>query len=139
MLDILKLNDVTTVLVTGSGQPSVLERLDVEFKGAFPPGHRVTARNVIHGKPHPEPYLKGMELAGVLPSEAIAIENAPTGVESAAASGAYTIALTTGPVPSDTLAAAGADIVLHSMTALADNIGILLSIAKSQPNRHKHQ
>ncbi|MCM1449721.1 MAG: HAD hydrolase-like protein [Clostridiales bacterium] len=114
--------DVTTVLVTGSGQPSVLDRLDVEFKGAFPSHHRVTARNVTNGKPHPEPYLKGMHLAGVNPWEAIAIENAPIGVKSAADSGAFTIALTTGPVPEDTLAAAGADIIFPSMQSLALNI-----------------
>ena len=121
-------NGVTTVLVTGSGQPSVLDRLAVEFPGAFDENHRVTARNVTHGKPHPEPYLKGMAFAGTEPWESIAIENAPIGVESAVASGAFTIALTTGPIPAKALEAAGADLVLPSMQALDDIVDLICSI-----------
>ncbi|MDE6153506.1 MAG: HAD hydrolase-like protein [Muribaculaceae bacterium] len=121
-------NGITTVLVTGSGQPSVLDRLATDYPGAFTDNHRVTARNVTHGKPHPEPYLKGMEMAAVEPWQAMAIENAPIGVESAVASGAFTIALTTGPIPTETLAAAGADLVLPSMQALDDILPILLPL-----------
>ncbi|MDE6403405.1 MAG: HAD hydrolase-like protein, partial [Muribaculaceae bacterium] len=121
-------NGVTTVLVTGSGQPSVLDRLAVEFPGAFDENHRVTAHNVTHGKPHPEPYLKGMAFAGTEPWESIAIENAPIGVESAVASGAFTIALTTGPIPAKALEAAGADLVLPSMQALDDIVDLICSI-----------
>lgn len=109
---------IITVLVTGSGQPSILNRLATEFPGAFDEQHRVTALNVSHGKPHPEPYLKGMQLAGVRPYEAVAIENAPIGVQSAVASGALTIAITTGPIPAQSLADAGADLVLPSMDGL---------------------
>lgn len=118
VVDWFREHGITTVLVTGSGQPSVLDRLAVDFPGAFAAEHRVTARDVTHGKPHPEPYLRGMQLAGVEPWQAIAIENAPVGVESAVASQAFTIALTTGPIPAATLAAAGADLVLPSMSAL---------------------
>ncbi|MDE6086239.1 MAG: HAD hydrolase-like protein [Muribaculaceae bacterium] len=110
---------VKTVLVTGSGQPSVLERLDKDFPEVFPPHHRVTARNVTKGKPHPEPYLTGMQLADVKPWESIAIENAPIGVQSAVASGAFTIAVTTGPIPRQELEKAGAHLVLDSMPQLA--------------------
>lgn len=125
-IDRLMAAGITTVLVTGSGQPSVLERLDTDYPGAFSDNHRVTARNVTHGKPHPEPYLKGMEMAGTKPCESMAIENAPIGVESAVASGAYTVALTTGPIKAETLAEAGADLVLPSMQALADILPDLL-------------
>lgn len=121
---------ITPVLVTGSGQPSVLNRLAEDFPGAFADNHRVTAHNVTHGKPHPEPYLKGMIMSGVEPWQALAIENAPTGVESAVASRAYTIGLTTGPIPADTLARAGADLVLPSMQALADLLPTLLKHLK---------
>lgn len=117
---------ITTVLVTGSGQPSVLDRLSSDYPGAFAENHRVTARNVTQGKPHPESYLKGMEMAGTEPWQSMAIENAPIGVESAAASEAFTIALTTGPIPAGTLARAGADLVLPSMQALADIMPLLL-------------
>lgn len=126
MIDGLMQAGITTVLVTGSGQPSVLDRLVTDYPGAFADNHRVTARNVTKGKPHPEPYLKGMELAGVSSRQSMAIENAPIGVESAVASGAFTVALTTGPIPAETLAKAGADLVLPSMQSLADILPTLL-------------
>ena len=126
----LMCDGITTVLVTGSGQPSVLDRLDTEYPGAFPPQHRVTACNVTHGKPHPEPYLKGMELAGVTPWQSMVIENAPIGVQSAVASGAFTIAVTTGPIPAETLSEAGADLVIDSMESLASVLPTILKHIK---------
>lgn len=131
MTGCLAANDIVTVLVTGSGQPSVLSRLDNDYPGIFPDGRRVTARNVTHGKPSPEPYLKGMELAGVKPCESIVIENAPIGVQSGVASGAFTIAVTTGPVPAESLREAGADLVYQSMPALAADIDDILAVARS--------
>ena len=118
MVSTLLEKNITTVLVTGSGQPSVLDRLATDYPGAFNENHRITARDVTKGKPDPEPYLKGMLLAGTQPWESIVIENAPIGVESGVASGAFTIALTTGPIPADALHQAGADLVLPSMNAL---------------------
>ena len=87
----------------------------------------ITSADVEHGKPDPEPYIKAMERAGVTPREAFVIENAPLGVRAGAQSGAFTIGLTTGPVPVEALAGEGADIVLPSMQALADNIATLLA------------
>ncbi|MDE6755893.1 MAG: beta-phosphoglucomutase, partial [Muribaculaceae bacterium] len=72
------------------------------------------------------PYIKAMERAGVAAHEAVVIENAPLGVRAGAASGAFTIGLTTGPVPVEALSSEGADIVLPSMQALADSVGTLL-------------
>ncbi len=117
---------IACVLVTGSGQRSLIERLERDFRGVFSPGMMITAADVEHGKPHPEPYLKAMERAGVAAYEAVVIENAPLGVRAGAASGAFTIGLTTGPVPVEALSAEGADIVLPSMQALADSVGALL-------------
>lgn len=103
------------VLVTGSGQASLLERLEHDFPGAFPPGRRVTAHDVIHGKPHPEPFLRGLEKAGVSVGEAIAVDNAPLGVQSASAAGIYTLGVITGPLADGSLLAAGADEELRGM------------------------
>lgn len=103
------------VLVTGSGQRSVLDRLDRDFPGVFGEGRRVTAFDVTHGKPHPEPFLRGMEKAGSEPWRSIAVDNAPLGVEAGAASGALTIGVRTGPLPAGALLAAGADIEINSM------------------------
>jgi sugar-phosphatase len=47
----------------------------------------VTAEDVAHGKPHPEPYLKGAELLGVNPAECLVIEDALAGIHSAHAAG----------------------------------------------------
>ncbi len=102
------------VLVTGSGQASILTR---DYPGAF--GLRVTARDVVHGKPHPEPFLKGLDKAGVPAWEALAVDNAPLGVESASAAGIFTIGVRTGPLGPGALVQAGADIEIGSMTELS--------------------
>ncbi|MCU1300121.1 MAG: family hydrolase [Candidatus Sulfotelmatobacter sp.] len=54
----------------------------------------VTADDVTHGKPHPEPYLKGAELLGMKPAECLVIEDAPAGILSAHAAGMKVIGLT---------------------------------------------
>lgn len=120
---------LTTVLVTGSGQGSLLERLEADFPGAFPQNRRVTAYNVSRGKPDPEPYLKGMEMASVLPRQTIAFDNAPLGVQSACNAGALTIGIVTGPIPPQSLVDAGADIVFNSMPQCADAIAEVLNLA----------
>lgn len=101
-----------TVLVTGSAQSTLLNRLERDFPGAFPPGMRVTALDVARGKPHPEPYLRGLEKAGIKAEEAVVLENAPLGVRAAKAAGIFTIAWTTGPIPRKAFEAEGADIIL---------------------------
>lgn len=128
MLNLLADRGITRVLVTGSRQLSNLDRLDLDFPGAFPGHLRIMAADVSRGKPHPEPYLKGMELAGTKPEESLVIENAPLGVESGAASGAFVLAVTTGPVPRRALAGAGADLVFGSMEELADALPCVLSL-----------
>ena len=110
------------VVVTGSGQPTLINKLQDSFGDLFQRELMVTAFDVKHGKPHPEPYLMGLEKAGHLkPNQAIVIENAPRGVEAAVAAGIFTIAVNTGPLPEKVLADAGANIVLPSMEALYNN------------------
>lgn len=118
---------VVRVLVTGSKQRANLDRLDTDFPGAFPHNLRVTAADVTHGKPHPEPYLKAMAMASVRPEESIVIENAPLGVQAGAASGAFTVAVATGPIPEETLSAAGAVLVFGSMDDLADALPLIMN------------
>lgn len=112
----------TCVIVTGSGQPSLLDRISSSFEGVFTRDKMVTAFDVKHGKPHPEPYLIGLQKAGNLrPNQAIVVENAPRGIEAAVAAGIFTIAINTGPLTEQSLYDAGANIVLPSMKALFDN------------------
>lgn len=120
MLDFFKETGMKRVLVTGSGQRSLIDRLERDFPGAFTPDMMVTSRDVKCGKPHPEPFIKAMEMASVRPSQAIAIENAPLGVKSANSAGAFTVAVTTGPIPREELINAGAAIVFDSMPQCAD-------------------
>ena len=117
------------LIVTGSGQVSLLDRLNRAYPGVFKRELMVTAFDVKQGKPFPEPYLKGLVKAGatlnvdgspLCPEEAMVVENAPLGVRAAKAAGIYTIAVNTGPLPDSVLKDAGADIVFPSMMALAE-------------------
>lgn len=110
-----------TLVVTGSGQESLLARLEAHFPGCFPAERVVSSRDVVRGKPDPEPYLRGLEKAGGLEAwRALVVENAPLGVQAAVAAGVFTIAVNTGPLPDKALLDAGADLLLPSMTALAE-------------------
>lgn len=127
MLRELEKAGVKRVLVTGSGQSSLISRLDTDFPGAFASDMRVTALQTRRGKPAPDPYLAGLRLAGVKPWQAIVIENAPLGVESGAAAGIVTAGITTGPIPQSALAEAGATLTFPSMPEFADFLPGLLS------------
>ena len=109
-------------VVTGSGQPTLINKLEHNFPNLFKKEQIVTAFDVKNGKPHPEPYLMGLAKAGDLkPNQAVVVENAPRGVEAAVAAGIFTIAINTGPMPDKVLADAGANIVLPSMKALFES------------------
>ncbi len=120
MVSTLRSLGIERVLVTGSGQLSSLNRLNDDFPGGFSDELRVTSHDVVNGKPSPEPYLKAMQLAATDPWQSIAIENAPLGVKSAAGARAFTIAVTTGPIPAEEMWKAGADMVIESMNQLAE-------------------
>lgn len=126
MLRALMDRGVGCVLVTGSAQNSLLDRLDEDYPGAFPAEKRVTALDVSRGKPDPEPYLMGLKKAGVSKDEAFVVENAPLGVRAGKAAGLFTIAITTGPIPREAFVREGADLIFPSMEAFADALPELL-------------
>ncbi len=126
MLATLRDRGITRVVVTGSGQRSIIDRIDCNYPGMFPAGMIVTSRDVTHGKPHPEPFLRGMNIAGTEPWQSIVIENAPLGVKAGNASGAFTVGITTGPLAAKALDDAGADIIFPSMPEFADALPGLL-------------
>lgn len=119
---------IMRVLVTGSGQASLLSSLATVFPGAFREDRIVMSRDVIHGKPDPEPYLKGLALAGVAPEEAIVVENAPLGVEAGARAGIFTVGLTTGPIPEEALYESGAAVVFDSMESFARDFTAMVAL-----------
>ena len=125
VLQALKDADVDRVLVTGSQQDTLLERIEKDFSGLFGEA-KVTGHDVRRGKPNPEPYLKGMAAAGRKSNECIVIENAPLGCQAAHAAGCFTIGVTTGPIPEKDMLKAGADLVYKNMDELAAALPALL-------------
>ena len=105
--------------MTGSGQRPLINRLTTDFGLFLKKKHIVTAYDVNHGKPSPEPYLQGMKKCGTVPQQTIIVENAPLGVQSGHASGAFTIGVNTGILPPGTLTSNGADLELQDMCELA--------------------
>lgn len=120
LLQKIKAAGLVPMVVTGSGQTSLLDRLEHNFPSMFCRELMVTAFDVKHGKPHPEPYLMALEKGGFKPNEAIVIENAPLGVQAGVAAGVYTIAVNTGPLDNHVLQDAGADALFPSMQTLCD-------------------
>lgn len=120
LLQKVKAEGLIPMVVTGSGQLSLLNRLEQNFPGMFHRELMVTAFDVQHGKPHPEPYLMALEKGGFAPDEAIVIENAPLGVQAGVAAGIFTIAVNTGPMDDRILLDAGANALYPSMQALCD-------------------
>ena len=117
----IKADGMKIVVVTGSGQHSLLKKLTEDFRELVSPELIVSSFDVTRGKPAPEPYIKGLAKAGVAPWEAIVVENAPLGVRAAVAAGIFTIAVNTGPLPDRMLADEGASIIFDRMTDLRDN------------------
>ena len=107
-------------VVTGSGQLSLLNRLETHYPGFFTQDHVISSKDVKHGKPHPEPYLMGLQKAGVQPWEAIVVENAPLGVEAAVAANIFTVAVNTGPLPESALLDKEANLLFPSMQAFCN-------------------
>ncbi len=102
-------------IVTGSAQHSLLQRIETAYPGLFELDKIVTALDVKHGKPDPEPYMMGQRKMGAMPWQTLVVENAPLGVEAGNASGAFTVAINTGPLDDKVLTDSGADLLFATM------------------------
>ena len=120
LLQKVKKDGLIPMVVTGSGQLSLLERLEHHYPGMFHKELMVTAFDVKYGKPNPEPYLMALKKGGIKADEAVVVENAPLGVEAGHNAGIFTIAVNTGPLNGQVLLDAGADLLFRSMQALND-------------------
>jgi HAD superfamily hydrolase (TIGR01509 family) len=120
VLQQIKADGLTIMVVTGSGQKSLLNRLESKFPHIFQKELMVTAFDVKFGKPNPEPYLMALKKGHLQPNEAIIVENAPLGVQAGHAAGVFTLAVNTGPMDDQVLWDAGADMLLPSMPAFCD-------------------
>lgn len=92
-------------IVTSATRPLAVARLG--YAGLPVPRHMITANDVIHGKPSPEPFLKGAALLGFPPADCLVFEDSPAGIASARSAGMKAIALQT-TYPADQLQAAHA-------------------------------
>jgi len=84
------------------------------------PDTLVTADDVDHGKPDPEPYRLAAERLGVAPADCIVFEDAPAGIEAGRRAGARVVGVATGTSP-DALSAA--DAVVNEIGALDVDLG----------------
>lgn len=136
VLSQVKASGVVPMVVTGSGQKTLLGRLNRNFPDIFREELMVTAFDVKYGKPNPEPYLMGMKKyeayadADMAPNNFIVIENAPLGVQAGVAAGVLTIAVNTGPLDDEVLLREGADLLFHSMSEFAEEWEKVVSVLK---------
>ncbi len=117
----IKCDGLKIVVVTGSGQKSLIGKLEHDFSGLIDGNLIVTSFDVKHGKPNPEPYLCGMSKVGIKPWEGIVGENSPLGVRAGVAANIFTIAVNTGPLPDEMLLKEGANLLFHKMTDLKNS------------------
>lgn len=90
-----------------------LAEVRIKAAGLPLPKKLVTSNDITHGKPHPEPFLKGAAALGFPATECIVFEDVPAGVQAGKAAGTKVIAFTT-TVSSSALQEAGADWILSS-------------------------
>ena len=105
-------------VVTGSGMRSLLDNLNNALPPVFQRDRMITAFDVTHGKPDPEPYLKAWERSGLKKEQCFVIENAPLGIRSGKAAGLTVYVVNTGMLTREDLAQA--DQVFDSMAELLD-------------------
>jgi HAD superfamily hydrolase (TIGR01509 family) len=91
LLLLLRRRKIKTALVTMSMHrmaQQVVESIGFEAFDVI-----VAGDDVLHGKPHPEPYLKAAALLGVKPEECVAFEDSLSGLRSAEAAGTKAVGI----------------------------------------------
>jgi HAD superfamily hydrolase (TIGR01509 family) len=91
LLLLLRKKKIKTALVTMSMHRMAKQVVDSIGFDAF--DVIVAGDDVLHGKPHPEPYLKAAELLGVKPEDCVAFEDSISGLKSAEAAGTRAVGI----------------------------------------------
>ncbi|CAN7283628.1 HAD-IA family hydrolase [Knoellia sp. LjRoot47] len=89
----------------------------IEAAGLPRPTVVVTATDVSHGKPGPEPYLLGASRVGLEPGACVVVEDATAGLVSGRAAGAGALVAVLGTTPAQVLAP-DADVVYESIASV---------------------
>src|SRR5579871_5763680 len=97
-------------IVTSCTRP--LAEVRIKAAGLPVPRKMITSNDITHGKPNPEPFLKGAALLGFPAEQCVVFEDVPAGVRAGKGSGARVVAFMT-TVGEAVLREAGADWVLR--------------------------
>jgi mannitol-1-/sugar-/sorbitol-6-phosphatase len=98
-------------IVTSCTRP--LAEVRIKAAGLPLPKKLITSNDITHGKPHPEPFLKGASVLGYPPENCVVFEDVPAGVRAGKSAAARVIAFTT-TVQEPALREAGADWILKN-------------------------
>jgi sugar-phosphatase len=112
-----------------------LAEVRIKAAGLPLPARMVTSTDITHGKPHPEPYLKGVSLLGFPAAQCVVLEDAPAGIRSGKSAAAKVIALKT-TAPPAALRDAGADWILNNcadIRVFSSAPNLTLTLADLQP------
>lgn len=90
-----------------------LAEVRIQAAGLPLPAKLITSNDITHGKPHPDPYLKGASVLGFAAAQCVVCEDVPAGIRSGKAAGARVIGFRT-TVGESVLREAGADWVLNN-------------------------
>jgi sugar-phosphatase len=119
-------------LVTSATRPLAVARMG--YAGLPVPTNIVTADDVVHGKPSPEPYLKGAALLGFAATGCVVFEDTPAGIVAGRGAGARTIGVLT-TYPADALHAVDALVAsLAQVSAELRQEEIVLTVHTLAPN-----
>ena len=103
-------------IVTSCARP--LAEVRIRAGGLPIPEKLVTSTDITHGKPHPEPYLKGAAVLGFPIGDCIVFEDVPAGIRSGKSAGARVVAFRT-TAKDEELKAAGADWIIGNCSAVS--------------------
>ncbi|SDG25421.1 HAD family hydrolase [Pelagibacterium luteolum] len=132
LLGALKALDIPLAVATSSRANHAMSHLD--RAGVLPFFDTIVTRDdVVHPKPHPEPYLMAAERLGVAPEHCVAFEDSFSGVRAAHAAGMRTVMVPDLVTPSDDVAALCVA-VLESLAHAHDHL-----VAAPRASRHRLQ
>jgi len=122
------LPDDRWTIVTSSTR--ALAKVRLKAAGLPIPRKLISSTDITHGKPHPEPFLKGAAALGFPAASCVVFEDIPAGVKAGKAAGSRVVAFNT-TVEAEPLREAGADWVLRNcgdVGVLAMNAGLKLAL-----------
>ena len=102
-------------IVTSCTRP--LAEVRIRVAGLPVPRLIITASDITHGKPHPEPYQKGAAGLGFTSQQCVVVEDAVAGIASGKAAGSPVIAFTTTSAVADLLDA-GPNWIVQNASAI---------------------